>query len=37
MQAITYRKGAYGGGLFQTHPEYGERALFFQRLIKSLV
>lgn len=36
QHAITYRKGSSSGGIFQTHPEYGERALFFQRLIKSL-
>jgi Zn-dependent protease with chaperone function len=36
IQAITYRKGGSGSGFFQTHPEYGERALFFQRFIKSL-
>jgi hypothetical protein len=36
MQAITYRRGGSGGGIIQTYPEYGERALFFQRFIKSL-
>lgn len=36
MQAIMYRKGGSGSGFFPTHPEYGERALFFQRFIKSL-
>jgi hypothetical protein len=36
MQDINKRKGGYGGGLLQTHPEYGKRLLFFQRLIESL-
>jgi Zn-dependent protease with chaperone function len=36
LQAVTSRKGRSSGSIFQTHPEYGERALFYQRFIKSL-
>jgi Zn-dependent protease with chaperone function len=36
QNAIIYRKGSSSGSIFQTHPEYGERTLFYQRFIKSL-
>ena len=36
IQVITQRQGSCGGGIFQTHPEYGERVTFFLRFIKSL-
>jgi Zn-dependent protease with chaperone function len=36
LQAVTSRKGRSSGSILQTHPEYGERALFYQRFIKSL-
>ena len=36
MQAMISRKSNYGSGFLQTHPEYGERLFFYQRLIKSL-
>jgi Zn-dependent protease with chaperone function len=36
LQTMSYRKSGHASGIFQTHPEYVERALFFQRLIKSL-
>ena len=36
LQTMSYRKNGNASSIFQTHPEYVERALFSERLIKSL-